>query len=377
MSNPEEDYDDIESLALAEDENEEKTPLRFWEQKQRELVQSVVDYNLGTLADLIESKTIDLSPRYQRRFRWDPRRQSKLVESLLMNVPIPPIFLNEDEYGHYSVIDGKQRLTAIFEFLRGRLRLEGLEIFSDINGQTVDELSTDLQQVLRIRPTLRAIIILRQSDEDVKFEVFKRLNTGGVTLNAQEIRNSTNPGPLNDLVLDLSESKDFHRLLRIKNPQRSKTYQEMRDCELVLRFLTFRDTWHSFQRGMKRAMDHFMASNQRPDLNVLAEFRQDFTGTLAAVEAAFGEYAFRRWVPQNLHWRRQILASLFDAEMFACRGLDPATLKLRQDEIIQGLQQLFDDDEFRRAIDSATNTPGYVKTRVEMVRNLLVRTTEE
>lgn len=80
-----------------------------------ELVTSVVDYNLSTLSDLIQGKTIDLNPRYQRRFRWDEARQSRLIESFLMNVPIPPIFLNEDRY---SIIDGKQRLMAINEFMR-------------------------------------------------------------------------------------------------------------------------------------------------------------------------------------------------------------------------------------------------------------------
>ena len=117
---------DIEEKAF---EEEDQTPLHFWEEKQREVILSVVDYNLGSLADLIDGKTIDLSPKYQRRDRWNSKRQSKLIESFLMNVPVPPIFLNEDKYGKYSVIDGKQRLSAIHGFMRGRFRLEGLQIF--------------------------------------------------------------------------------------------------------------------------------------------------------------------------------------------------------------------------------------------------------
>lgn len=96
-----------------------ETPLNFWENKQRDIVTSVVDYNLSSLAALVSSRSIDLSPRYQRRHRWKGPRQSQLIESFLMNVPVPPVFLNEDAYGKYSVIDGKQRLTAIHEFLRG------------------------------------------------------------------------------------------------------------------------------------------------------------------------------------------------------------------------------------------------------------------
>jgi len=178
----------------------EPDSIEFWEKKQRELITSVVDYNLATLSDLVTTDVINLSPRYQRRFRWDQTRQSRLIESFLMNVPIPPIFLNEDAYGTYSVIDGKQRLITVTEFMRGRLVLQGLEVFSDINGLSFDRLPRTLRQVLRTRPTLRAIIILRQSDQDIKFEVFQRLNTGGVRLNPQEIRNSSYPGPLNNLL---------------------------------------------------------------------------------------------------------------------------------------------------------------------------------
>ena len=159
-------------------------PLEFWEEKQKELVTSVVDYNLGSLTDLVKSGAIDLSPKYQRRYRWDIPRKSKLIESLLMNVPVPPIFLNEDTYGTYSVIDGKQRLTAISEFMSNDLILTGLEVFSDINGKRFSDLPSKFQSVIRTRPTLRAIIVLRQSDEDVKFEVFQRLIDLGAGLHS-------------------------------------------------------------------------------------------------------------------------------------------------------------------------------------------------
>jgi Protein of unknown function DUF262 len=112
------DFDERYEQDIEEDEEqldaeEETDPVAFWEQKQRDLVTSVLDYNLQTLSALIQDKNIDLSPRYQRRFRWDQKRQSTLIESFLMNVPVPPIFLNEDELGKYSVIDGKQRLSYL------------------------------------------------------------------------------------------------------------------------------------------------------------------------------------------------------------------------------------------------------------------------
>lgn len=368
---PDDDYSrDLEESDIQLDTADDD-PVGFWEQKQRDLVTSVLDYNLGTLSDLITEKTIDLSPEYQRRDRWSAQRQSKLIESFLMNVPIPPIFLNEDSYGVYSVIDGKQRLTAIYEFMRGRLKLTGLKVFSDINGRSVDDLPPALQSIVRTRANLRAVIILRQSDPDIKFEVFQRLNTGGVRANPQEIRNSTWPGPFNSLVLELSESPHFHRLLHIAVKERSAIYKEMRDAEFVLRYFTFRRTWSTFAGGMMRHMDSFMASNQRmPDVE-LDEVKSDFFQTLDCVAAAFGDHSFQRWTPSTATWRRQVLASLYDAEMFACQGRDPSSLVDHQAEILSGMQDLFADEDFRKAIDAATNTPGLFRARIEMVKALI------
>lgn len=350
----------------------------FWEKKQRDIVTSVVDYNLQTLANLIGSQKIDLSPRYQRRHRWKAPRQSALIESFLMNVPVPPIFLNEDAYGQYSVIDGKQRLTAVTEFFRNRLKLTGLSVFKEINGDTFDDLPSDLQAVIETRAVLRAVIVLRQSDADIKFEVFRRLNTGGVRLNPQEIRNSTWPGPLNDLVLDLSESKDFRRILGVgqKDERTSAIVREMRDAEFVLRYMTFADTWATFSGGMMRQMDTYMSKNQNASRGDLARLRARFVSTLSAVEAAFGEGAFRRWQPDKGAWRKPVVASLFDAQMFAAQEFDPQALRRARTRILKTYKALFDDPEFRRAIDAATNTPSLFKARIEGLRSVLAQATQ-
>ena len=191
-----------------------KDSLEFWEGIQKEVITQPIDYNLKSLVDLIKNETINLNPFYQRRYRWNVERQSKLIESFLMNVPIPPIFLNEDEYGKYSVIDGKQRLNAIHSFLAGKLCLTGLKVFQNLNGKYFNALDLRLQSILHTRANIRIIIILRQSDPTIKFEVFKRLNTGGVQLNDQEIRNCTLNGSFNDLIIRLSENKIFSKMVR-------------------------------------------------------------------------------------------------------------------------------------------------------------------
>jgi len=373
-----EDYDPIEDELYEDDvedarelDSEDESALALFDKGQRDLVTSVVDYNLGTLSDLIHREKIDLSPRYQRRFRWDTKRQAKLVESFLMNVPIPPIFLSEDQYGTYAVIDGKQRLFAIRRFLGGGLTLQGLEVFDEINGSSFDDLPSRLRDILETRSTIRAIIILPQSQPAVKFEVFKRLNTGGVRLNPQEIRNSSYPGPLNNMILELSESSEFHNLLGIQDKNKSAIYREMRDAEFVLRYLTFRDSWDSFRGGVMRLMDKYMDENQHMSQGQLRKSRTDFMKTLTTVEAALGEHAFHRWVPERNSWRRQVVASLYDAEMFAMRGRDPSRVAERKKVIETGVKELFSDAEFRGAVDAATNTPRLFQTRIRKMSGML------
>lgn len=345
----------------------------FWEQKQRELVTSTVDYNLGALADLVSSGTIELSPGYQRRLRWDRVRQSLLIESFLMNVPVPPIFLNEDSYGNYSVIDGKQRLTAITSFLNDDLVLVGLTVFADLNGRTFSSLPKNLQSVLRTRPTVRSMIILRQSDEDVKSLVFHRLNTGGQTLNAQEIRNNAYPGALNDLLMRISGDPRFHQLLRIKNRERSAIYREMRDVEFVLRYLTFRETWRTFSGGMERHMDRFMDDNRAMRPAEIKRAEEEFFAAVTRVDAAFNGHAFQRWVPDRGQWRQQVLASLFDAQMFGVEEFSESELRRHQPELLVGMQELFSNSEFRRAVDAATNTPRSFRERIGLVQAMAAR----
>jgi len=362
------DYEGIE------DEERDVEPIDFWEKKQLELVTSVVDYNLLGLADLVKRNSIeriDLSPKHQRRLRWDKDRQSKLIESFLMNVPVPPIFLNEDSYGKYSVIDGKQRLNTISIFFDNDLVLTNLTVFQDVNGKTFSTLPIRLQTVLRTRVTLRSIILLRQSDPKIKYEVFERLNTGGVKLNAQELRNSVHHGKLNDMILEISENKKFHRLLGIKNKEKSALYQEMRDAELVLRYLTYRNNLDNFSSKMRATMDTFMEQNVNPSEEILTEMKEDFLRTLDIVEACFGENAFQRWQPEYKRWRKSFLASAYDAQMFACREFSLDEVKSKRIEILNGLKGLFSNKNFRIAIDGATNTPRFFNARIDFMKQML------
>ncbi|KJS07694.1 MAG: hypothetical protein VR73_08255, partial [Gammaproteobacteria bacterium BRH_c0] len=138
----------------------EKDIVNKFAKAQDSLIVQQSDFSLATIANMVESDSIDIAPHYQRRDRWNDEKQSALIESFLLNVPVPPVYLSEDDYGRYSVIDGKQRITAINEFLTGALKLKELKEFSDLNGATFDDLPKQLKNVLSVRPFIRVITLL-------------------------------------------------------------------------------------------------------------------------------------------------------------------------------------------------------------------------
>lgn len=366
---PEEFVHDIEeSDEVLEADDEPK-----WVAEHRKVIFSAVDYNLKDLAEQAEAGELDLQPQYQRRLRWSNDRKSQLIESFLMNVPIPPIFLSEERNGVYAVIDGKQRITAIKDFISDNLELTGLQYYSSLNGSTISSLPATERNFLARRIPLRAVIILDQSPEEIRLETFRRLNTGGVSLNAQEIRNIAFRGPLNDLVMELSEDSRFHKMLKIKDPAKSAVHQQMRDAELVLRFLAFHGTWKSFDGSIKGHMDSYMQSNRDASPPEIRTLRSLFDETLDVVESAFGEHAYTRYQSDRGNWRNQVVAAVYDAQMLAAPGKNASRLAQRQDDVVNATKALFGKQKFREATEAATNAKSAFEYRITEMGKLLDR----
>jgi len=342
--------------------------------QQRNLITQFVDYNLKTLSELLEEDTINLHPEYQRRYRWNDERQSKLIESFIMNVPVPPIFLNEDDFGKYSVIDGKQRLNTIKRFFTDELELVGLKVFQNLNGKIFSNLPLPYQNYLKTRAVLRAIIILNESDEDIKYKVFQRLNTGGVKLNDQEIRNSAYPGDLNDLTLRLSENPTFHKLLGVDDKNESKIYQEMKDVEYVLRFFTFFENPDYFSGDISWKMSDFVRKNQRMEETKIKEYEKQFLNTINFINRLFGEFAFKRWLENKGYWKKKMTTPLFDAVIFACIDRDVKVSipnDFNKEDFISEYKKLFSDKDFDFFISFHTSTSSAFITRKAKVYNLI------
>ena len=314
---------------------------------------------------MVDNDTIDLAPKYQRRERWDVTRQSQLIESFLLNIPVPPIYLSEEEYGIYSIIDGKQRITSVYDFLSNALQLKGLSSFEEINGSRFRDLPKALQNALKVRPFLRVITLLKQSDSELKYEVFVRLNRGGIRLNNQEIRNVAFRGALNDAIYEVSENPFLRDALNIVGIK-SKSYQQMQDAELVLRFLTLRENWKNFSGSFSRSMDQFMRRHSDLDSNGASVLVGMFSSAIQRVERLWGGHAFQRW--DGDRWRGQALAGLYDAQMIASDQLSEeqfTSLRRKRTRIVSETKRMFSDSTFEEAVRLGTNTPSRMTYRVE------------
>ncbi|MFB6722728.1 DUF262 domain-containing protein [Kribbella sp. NPDC056345] len=351
--------------------------IRRFELAQDALVLQASDLSLETIASMVENDAIDVRPQFQRRERWDSSKQSALIESFLLNIPVPPVYLAEDDFGSYSVIDGKQRITAVHDFMRNRLALSSLTRFDELDGYRFRDLPASLRNALLVRPYIRAVTLLRQSDSATKYEVFHRLNSGGQPLNAQEIRNVIYRGPLNDLLVELSDHKFLRRQLKIRDT-RAPAYRAMQDVEYVLRFFTLRDTWDQFSGDFRWSMDEYMRANRAPSARVLAQFGKSFRRAIDACSRLWGENSFKR--PDRGSWRDQTLAGMYDSQMVAVTLLtDDAIdrLERRPGRAEAAVQRLFEKDpEFEDAVRVATNTPSKVQYRISRMVEKLTEASE-
>lgn len=341
---------------------------------QSKLVVQTADLPLATLAQMVENKAIDLQPGFQRRERWSPEKQSALIESFLLNVPVPPVYLAEELTGTYTAIDGKQRLRAIADFIYGRLSLRNLDRLTEAEGMRFDSLPSEIVNSFQLRPYLRVVTLLKQTDPMLKYEVFLRLNRGGEALNAQEIRNVAFRGELNDRIYELSENAFLREQLKIDGAK-SAAFREMSDAEYVLRFLTLSERMTTFSGSLVKEMDEFMRRHQLEDSQVVEQHAVAFNLAIDRCQSIWGDLAFRR--PEGQGWRDQTLAGMYDAQMISAYQVDEATAAKaanNRGKVLEDTRALFDESEFDKSVRTGTNTPQRIRYRVERMKELLEAT---
>src|SRR5882762_239186 len=276
---------------------------------------------LSVVAMYSDNKKYVLNPDFQRRHRWDRTKQSRLIESFIMNVPIPPIFLYEVEFSKYEVMDGLQRMTAIYEFYTDKFALTELEEWPELNGLRYSELPDQVQKGID-RRYLSSIILLQETAKTLheaqrlKQLVFERINSGGVQLEAQESRNAIYDGPLNRLCIALARNPYLCRMWDIPEPTaqelengvqpddvlRNETFRRMEDVELVLRFFAYRQRLLQDQTALNIYLDEFLRRGNDFGSPLLAKYKELFEQTVKLVYDVLGDDAFRLYRSRKTGW---------------------------------------------------------------------------
>lgn len=366
-------------------------PDEFFAKNAFRIIYQTNNFFLPQIRDLIEKgEVLNLRPEYQRRLRWTTSQKSKLIESLLLNIPVPPVFLYESDAARYEVMDGQQRLNAVKEFIAGDFALTSLSVLKPLNGIRYSRCPPRIKRALD-RSSLSAIVLLLESESetvgnklsmtDIRRFIFDRLNTGGTKLNPQEIRNALNPGPLNRIIVELTRQKLFTEVFDIppyleadpndyyENPQRQKNmlYSSMADCQLVLRYFALKDE-ANIRGSMKSILDRAM---EREITDAEADtLKKEYVERFSFLHRLFEGKPFL--LPPDDKGRERVSAALYDASMVAINDLwahsadimtDASGVRARMARAAAVPEQL-------SILTGHGNTANAIKERIQLVRSI-------
>ena len=316
---------------------------------------------------------IDLAPPFQRMRRiWKSAPKSRLIESLLLRIPIPVFYVAADENENWLVVDGLQRFSTIYDYLTGEFSLKGLEYLKGMEGKKFDQLNRPYQR--RISETQLVVnIIERGTPEEVMFNVFRRINTGGAPLNGQEIRHALHPGPVRDFLENLAKSKEFQNATN-----GSISTDRMVDRECILRFLAFYvDPWEEYSDNdidgyLGKAMETINAMSQRDRIAVAIAFRR----AMRAAGDIFGKRAFRKIYKQDDRNRigpiNRALFSAWGVGLARRSQQEIDTLVRKRSRVEKRFISLLEDDqEFANAISYSTSMPKRVRKQFRAIDDLI------
>ncbi len=323
---------------------------------------------------------MNIQPFYQRRSRWDKQKQSRLIESFLVNIPVPPIILYEQNYNSYEVMDGQQRITAIKDFYENQLKLTGLELWSELNGLTYQELNPIIRAGID-RRSISTIVIITESTTDpeeamfLKQQTFERLNTGGVDLSKQEVRHCLYHGKFDELLLELSRNPIFAEAWGIPTQnddpdlEKNNLYKKMEDAELVLRFFALRNKDY-FRGQMEDFLNFYMIKSTQFSDKDIELLREIFLETIELANQLYEENLFK---PFNA--KKPIsYKAYYDAVMVGLsKHLSNAELLISQKSlVIEETKKLLEEDK-SRLFTGGGKTKADIQQRIELFDNMLLR----
>lgn len=318
----------------------------------------------------IDKGEIELDPEFQRSFVWDLVRQSRLIESVLLRIPLPAFYFDATNQTKWSVVDGLQRLTTLHRYCNEKaFRLVSLQFLTQLNGMSFDELPLSFQVLLEDDTSLQFYNLMPGTPVEAKFTIFSRVNTGGMQLTAQEIRHALTQGKVTKWLAKLAQGQSF-----ISATEGAIDHRRMEDRELAIRALAFQAFGVQVYREFAE-LDGFLLYamgefNSFPD-STLNQIGDTFESSLSKVKNIFGRYAFRKFYERNGR-RSPINKALFEVWVNCVSGYDDSALVSKRENIIEMFLHLTNSDEiFLSSISTSTGSPTSVETRFRKISDLL------
>ena len=323
----------------------------------------VTEINREKLPRFVESlklsNYIEMRSFYQRRGRWTATMKSRLIESFILNIPVPSIILYQQDFKPYEVLDGEQRISAIQEFYENKLKLTDLEILPELNGDTYNTLPQKIRANID-RRSISSIAILAEltsnpeADKFLKQKTFERLNTGILKLSQQEMRNILYGGKFNELLLELARYPRFAEAWGIptgdnsRDLEKNSIYEKMEDAELVLRFFALRNIEH-YQMEMPEFLDLYMMKSLNFSMHDINFLEDTFIETLSLAYYVYGQHLFKPFDPHSQTWSEQSNRFYYDVTMlgFNKHLFDAYQLMSGRDRVIEATKNLFNQPEAR------------------------------
>ncbi|HRK67927.1 MAG TPA: DUF262 domain-containing protein [Hyphomonas sp.] len=333
--------------------------------QRRKVAFDTYDITVQQLVTMFRDGAIDIAPAYQRQYRWDDARQSRLIESIFLGIPVPSLYMAANADGTWELVDGVQRLSTLVRFagdesLRNKakittpLTLNGLEKLSEFNGKSFENLPSSLQLQFNLRP-VKVVTLNDKSDLVVRFDLFERLNTGGVSLTDQEIRSCIYRGEFDGFLERLSQNDSFRTVVRLpQSGEKDGTRQEF-----VLRFFAFLHRYKHFRHSVVDFLNDYMGEASKN-----FEYSSNeklFLNTFSALAHALPDGLYR-------HTHKITPVNLFEA---VCVG---AALAHRSKGKIntRGMGRWITSTDLRKLTTGATNTPKMVSGRIEFCRDRFI-----
>ena len=331
-------------------------------------------YSIFELKRKYDKDRICIDPDFQRNLVWTNKQKSELIESVIMQIPLPLIYLAENEDGKLVVVDGRQRLTTFFQFLDNEFRLKDLKILPQINGMNFNELEEShlySRYVTIIEDTQLVVQIIKYPTKDrVRFDIFDRVNRGGTPLNKQEMRNALYQGNATKLLDELSKMKSFKDATG-----GAISPKHMIDKYVILRALCFYLLWRGnildknkkrmeYRSDMEELLGAGMNLFNKMDLNSIFLLKQLFDRTMTRAYQCLGKDGFR--IPSNGKIRRPISMTLFETLFYYFTCFDKTSVSNL--EMKKGVVELLQDEEYLRSLQHSVDSSVNVKKRFGKVK---------